>query len=111
MNNIRYAAGFIFCIAIVLAILSHVLPFFDRCNYVLVLSALIAMIRLISGPSIIDRVAAMKVISVIIINFALIMSVMTSNELYIDIAIAWAFQAFIGTLIFAKYTEGNSLDA
>ena len=32
------------------------------------------------------------------------------KHIYIDIAIAWAFQAFVGTLIFAKYIEGKSLD-
>jgi multicomponent Na+:H+ antiporter subunit F len=111
MKYLRYAGGLAFFIALAVANFTNVMPWHDRWNYLLVLSALIAMIRLIRGPSMIDRVAAMKVVSVIIINFAIIMAVMTNNDLYIDIAIAWAFQAFIGTLIFAKYSEGNSLDA
>lgn len=111
MKMIKYVSGLIFFVALVGATLTSALPWHDRWNYLLVISALIAMLRLIKGPSVIDRAAAMKTVSVIIINFAIIMAVMTSNDLYIDIAIAWAFQAFIGTLIFAKYSEGNSLDA
>ena len=111
MKLIRYAAGLSFFIAVAVANFTNTITWHDRWNYLLVFSALIAMLRLISGPSIIDRVAALKVISAIIINFYIIMGVMTNNDLYIDIAIAWAFQAFIGTLIFAKYSEGNSLDA
>ncbi|MCX5778033.1 MAG: monovalent cation/H+ antiporter complex subunit F [Elusimicrobia bacterium] len=111
MKCIRYISILLLVIAVVALIFLTMGSWHERWNYLLIFSAFIALLRLIIGPATIDRVAAMKVISVIIINFSIIMGVMTNNDLYVDIAIAWAFQAFIGTLIFAKHGEGKNLDA
>jgi multicomponent Na+:H+ antiporter subunit F len=46
----------------------------------------------------------------LIISFCGILSLFSPHDYYIDIAIAWAIQAFIGTIAIAKYLEGKSLD-
>lgn len=111
MKHARYAALLLMCAGAVAAAAFGPGALTVRWQYLLVVSAFIALVRLIAGPTMVDRTAAMKVISVIIFNSAIILGVVTGNDLYIDIAIAWAFQAFIGTLVFAKHGEGKKLDA
>ncbi len=78
--------------------------------YALLFACFIALLRLSIGPTRIDRATSVKVLSVIVIGFCGILSVFYKQHIYIDIAIAWAFQAFVGTVVLAKYIEGKPLD-
>ena len=78
--------------------------------YILLAACFFTLIRLTAGPTAADRAAAVKVLSVIVIGFCAILTTLTKQHIYIDIAIAWAFQAFVGTVVLAKYIEGKPLD-
>ncbi|MCS7227739.1 MAG: monovalent cation/H+ antiporter complex subunit F [Endomicrobia bacterium] len=39
-----------------------------------------------------------------------ILAIFTKANFFIDIAIAWALQSFIGNLALAKYLEGKKFD-
>ncbi|MCX5782131.1 MAG: monovalent cation/H+ antiporter complex subunit F [Elusimicrobia bacterium] len=78
--------------------------------YVLLLACFLTLLRLSMGPTTSDRAASVKVLSVIVIGFCGILSALCKQHIYIDIAIAWAFQAFVGTVVLAKYIEGKPLD-
>jgi multicomponent Na+:H+ antiporter subunit F len=47
---------------------------------------------------------------ILIVGFCAILSIPTGRDWYIDIAIAWALQSFIGALALAKYLEGRGFD-
>jgi len=53
---------------------------------------------------------AIETLGILIIAFCGLFAVFTKFDFFIDIAIAWALQSFIGTLALAKYLEGRSLD-
>ncbi len=76
----------------------------------LILSCFLCLYRIIRGPSPADRAVAIDTLGVLIIAFCGILAVFTKFDFFIDIAIAWALQAFIGTLALAKYLEGRSFD-
>ena len=107
-------AGWIFGLMIVLAPLAAdiIAPFsiYFKWFYILLAACFFCLIRLTTGPSAVDRAAAVKVLSVIVIGFCAILTTLTNQHIYIDIAIAWAFQAFVGTVVLAKYIEGKPLD-
>lgn len=78
--------------------------------YALLLACFLGIFRLFRGPTVADRAAAIKVISVLIISFCGVLSLTFKWDVYMDIALAWAIQAFVGTIAFAKYLEGRSFD-
>ena len=76
----------------------------------LLISFFLALYRILRGPTAADRSVATDVLGIIIIGFCAILAVYTGRDWYIDIAIAWALQSFIGTLALAKFLEGRNFD-
>lgn len=73
-------------------------------TYVLLsLSYVFLIIRLIKGPSSPDRVVAVDLIAVTTVGFILVFAMSTQQSVYIDVAIALSFVAFLGTVACARY--------
>lgn len=73
----------------------------------LLLAIVIALIRVIKGPTVPDRVVGLDTINTIVIVGMVIFGAITQNVLYIDVAIIYALLSFISTLFIAKYLEGG----
>lgn len=86
------------------------IPCFKRCFYVLLLSCIICLIRIMFGPTAADRVVAIDILGILIIGFCAVVSIPTHRGWYMDIGIAWGLQSFIATIALAKYMEGKHLD-
>jgi len=71
----------------------------------MMLAFLLALIRLIKGPSMYDRIAAMDLMASITLGFILLYSVMIQNGLYIDIAVVISLISFIGTVAISTYLK------
>lgn len=69
----------------------------------LCLSYLFLLIRLIKGPSTPDRVVALDLIAVTTAGFILVFSISTKESVYVDIAVALALVAFLGTVACARF--------
>ncbi|TRZ96285.1 cation:proton antiporter [bacterium] len=68
------------------------------------------LFRLMRGPTPADRAVAVDTLGILIVGFCAVLSISTGRDWYIDIAIAWALQSFIGALALAKYLEGRGFD-
>ena len=80
--------------------------------YLIVLGALflaivMALIRVIKGPTAPDRIVGLDTINTIVIVSMVIFGLATSSVIYIDVAIVYALLSFISTLFIAKYLEGG----
>ena len=75
----------------------------------LLLAIVIAIIRVVKGPTAPDRVVGLDTINTIIISAMVIFGAVTSNVIYIDVAIIYALLSFISTLFIAKYLEGGEI--
>ena len=75
---------------------------------ILLLSIVIAIIRVILGPTAPDRVVGLDTINTIVISSMVIFGAIDNNIIYIDVAIVYALLSFISTLFIAKYLEGGS---
>lgn len=69
---------------------------------------LLSAIRLIKGPSVMDRVISVDTINMMIVGLIAVLSVLLKNGMYLDIAIVYGILAFLETIILAKYMEGKS---
>lgn len=86
------------------------IPLLFKFINVMLFCILFLVIRVIAGPSIADHVVAVDILGIIIIGFCGIISIFTKSSHYLDIALAWALQSFIGTTALAKLLEGRHLD-
>jgi multicomponent Na+:H+ antiporter subunit F len=75
--------------------------------FILILAMLMTLIRLIRGPSLLDRIVAMDLMAAITSGFILIIAIYTNNSVYIDIAIIISLVSFIGTVAISKYLHKN----
>jgi len=71
----------------------------------LLVALVISFIRLIKGPSVNDRIAAMDVIASIIMAFILVYSIFVNNALYFDVPVAISLISFIGTVAVSTYLK------
>ncbi|MBU1997884.1 MAG: cation:proton antiporter [Candidatus Omnitrophica bacterium] len=70
----------------------------------------LCLLRIFRGPTPADRAVAIDTLGILIVGFCAILSIPTGRDWYLDIAIAWALQSFIGALALAKYLEGRGFD-
>jgi len=82
----------------------------SRCFFILMLCFLLCLLRIVVGPTPADRAVAIDTLGILIVGFCAILSIPTGRDWYLDIAIAWALQSFIGALALAKYLEGRGFD-
>lgn len=73
------------------------------------LSILMAIIRIIKGPTAPDRAVGLDTINTIIISSMVVFGAATQEIIYIDVAIVYALLSYISTLFIAKYLQGGSL--
>ncbi|MFH1407198.1 MAG: cation:proton antiporter [Candidatus Omnitrophota bacterium] len=85
-------------------------PVLSRCFYILLFCFVLCLFRIMAGPTSADRAVAIDTIGILIVGFCGILSIPTGRDWYLDIAIAWALQSFIGALAIAKYLEGRGFD-
>lgn len=71
----------------------------------LAVSMLIAGVRLVRGPDPADRIVALDLISVLIVAFLAALSVYAGQSAVLDVAIAYALVAFLGTVALARWLE------
>lgn len=111
MRFARWLAGFLLTAGLILFVFTRLsvnAP--TKLTLFLLLSFFFSMYRILKGPTPADRSVATDVLGILVIGFCAIMAVYTEKDWYIDIAIAWALQSFIGTLALAKFLEGRNFD-
>lgn len=72
------------------------------------IGVLFSLIRLIKGPSVMDRIISLDTINIMIVGLIAIFSIVFENGLYLDVAIVYGLLAFLETIVLAKYMEGKS---
>lgn len=73
----------------------------------LAVSMALALIRLVRGPHMGDRVVAGDTIALFLINLVAVLGMRAGTRLYADVAAAVAILGFIGTVALARYVRGR----
>lgn len=71
----------------------------------LTLSILVAVYRLVKGPTLPDRVVAMDLIGILVIGLIAVLAAATQVRAALDAAIVIALIAFVATVAYATYIE------
>lgn len=71
----------------------------------IVIGAIFSFIRLIKGPSFPDRVVVLDFLSILVVALAALFSIITGFSAYLDVSVAFALVAFLGTVAFAIFAE------
>ncbi len=66
---------------------------------------LIAVARLVKGPTLPDRIVAMDLIGVLAVGMIVVLAASTGVQATLDAAIVIALVGFVGTVAYATYVE------
>ncbi|REK72007.1 Na(+)/H(+) antiporter subunit F1 [Paenibacillus paeoniae] len=69
------------------------------------LAILGALYRLLKGPSISDRIAALDTIGILLLSTIAVLGVLLRTTAYLDIVLLLGILTFIGTIAFTRYIE------
>ena len=71
----------------------------------LTLALLVAVVRLVKGPTLPDRVVAMDLIGVLAVGLIVVLAASTGVRATLDAAIVIALIAFVATVAYGTYVE------
>ncbi len=77
---------------------------------ILIILCFLCLFRAWRGPTIPDRMVAIDILGILVVGICAILAVTTKRKFLIDVALAWIFLSFIGTLALAKYLSGKKFD-
>ena len=67
----------------------------------------LAVVRLVRGPTLPDRIVAMDLIGVLVIALIVVLAASTGVRATLDAAIVIALIGFVGTIAYATYVQGG----
>ena len=77
---------------------------------VIIISCFLCLYRAGKGPTVPDRMVAIDILGILVVGACAILGYILNLHFFIDIALAWIFIGFIGTIALAKYLEGGNLN-
>jgi multicomponent Na+:H+ antiporter subunit F len=80
------------------------IPFLLALTFLAVAAGL-TFIRLAKGPTLPDRVIAIDLIGVLVVCLLVVMSGVTAQQAFLDVAMVVALISFVGTVAYARYIE------
>jgi len=69
------------------------------------LSFLLVTVRFLLGPTVVDRVVALDVLTISSIGLIVLLAHFLDRVIYVDVSIVYAILSFIGVIVIAKYLE------
>ena len=76
---------------------------------ILSISVMLCLYRILTGPTMSDRIVALDTIGINLIAFTGINMIRQGTTAYVDVGLVIAILAFIGSIAFAKYLEGGTV--
>lgn len=111
MKFLRWLAGMIFILGLIFIIFGYLqVNLQTKLMLYLLICFMLSLVRVFRGPTPADRSVATDIFGILVIGFCAILAVYTGKDWYMDIAIAWGLQSFIGVLALAKFLEGRNFD-
>jgi multicomponent Na+:H+ antiporter subunit F len=74
----------------------------------IVLSVVLAFVRLVKGPSLQDRVVALDFMTVAIVAFCGLAAIRYGTPAFLDVALVLALVGFLATVALARFAERNT---
>ncbi len=68
---------------------------------------LLAMVRLVKGPTSADRLVALDSINTLVVASMIVLAAAFKQVVFVDVAIVYALLSYVGALFIAKYLGGE----
>ena len=82
------------------------IEFSAQCSLItLGVALLIAVVRLVKGPSLPDRVVAMDLVGVLVVGLIVVLAAVSDVRATLDGAVVIALVAFVATVAYGTYVE------
>ncbi|NJE85381.1 cation:proton antiporter [Thermococcus sp. CX2] len=82
-------------------------PVFFYSALIIMVGAFIAVLRVLLGPTVPDRVVGVDTLNTLVVAGMVLLGAAYDRTIYIDIAIVYAILSYIGTLAIARYLQGG----
>jgi multicomponent Na+:H+ antiporter subunit F len=76
--------------------------------FILTLSMALAVYCMVRGPRQADRIIALDLLSVLVVALVALYAVFSHDTVFLDVAIAYALVAFLGTVAFARFLQQSA---
>lgn len=73
--------------------------------FLLSATVMMAILRLVRGPTLPDRVVALDMLTAVGIGITAVYAVWTEQTVFLDVATVLALISFLGTIAFARYID------
>lgn len=73
------------------------------------ITIVVALFRIIRGPSMPDRVVALDMIGVTLLSMIAIVSILLKTKAFLEVILILGILSFIGTIAFSKYLERGKI--
>lgn len=81
-------------------------------GFVMIIASVVAaFVRLVRGPTLADRVAALDMMTVLIVAFCGLFAIFSDEAAFLDVAIVLALVGFLATVALARYAERRMMRA
>lgn len=80
---------------------------FNASFYIILASMLLSFIRLLSGPTVVDRVVALDSMTIVSISIIVYLALYYNRVIYLDVALVYGLLSFMGVVAVARYIEGG----
>lgn len=77
------------------------------CFVMLSAAAVLALYRLIVGPSILDRIIGFDMVAICIAGMIIVVSLRWQSALYIEIMLIFSLLGFLGTVAYVSFLASN----
>ncbi len=77
--------------------------------FLLSISLVVALYRVIVGPSMHDRILALDTMGYIVIGIIAVLSIMLNSHAYLEAILLIGILAFLSTIALSKYMEGGTV--
>jgi multicomponent Na+:H+ antiporter subunit F len=68
-------------------------------------SVLLGVIRLVRGPTLVDRVAAIDMLTIVSISMIALYAHVSGRFIYVDVALVYGVLSFLAVVAMARYLE------
>ena len=77
---------------------------FDIIVYILLGTVVLSMVRVVIGPTVVDRLIGLNLIGAQVLAILVIVAVKEHLPVYLDVALVYDIFGFVGILAVARYT-------
>lgn len=78
---------------------------YNLAGIIALLALLLAFVRMLKGPSAVDRIIALDSMTIIAVSVILFLALRLGRIIYLDVALVYALISFIGVIAIARYFE------